>query len=297
MSNQLVAIEQGITNSMAQIKPLLPSNISEEVFKRAAITAVTTGYGLMDATQDSVIQCLAKCATDGLMPDGKEAALVVYSVKDGNNWIKKAQYMPMVDGVLKRARMSGEVLSIAAKVVYENDEFDYWVDEHGEHFKHRPKFGARGEVKLVYAFAKLKTGDLVFEGMDREDIDRVRGASKNGDKPNSPWGQWYDRMACKSVLHRLARRLPNSSEMMQMLEMGNQMNWQKDEPQAKQEAPQEEVIEDSNHRIASLIKATGKTTEDFLKWISAQYKREVATLDDLSDAEKNAVINKLEANA
>jgi recombination protein RecT len=170
---------------------------------------------------------LTRCARDGLMPDGREAAMVVYSTKNSRTgqYEKKAQYLPMVDGVLKRARQSGQVVNITGKVVHMADKFDYWVDEHGEHIEHRPAFENTGEIRLVYAFAKLTSGEIVVEVMSKADVEKVRDGTAKRDRDGklkipSAWQKWFDRMALKTVLHRLARRLPCASEMYSLLDVG-----------------------------------------------------------------------------
>lgn len=115
------------------IEALLPSGVSFEAFVRAAATAMAQNPELANADQKSVIQSLIRCATHGLVPDNREAALVTFKEKQGTNFVLKAQYIPMVDGVLKRARMSGQIAVIAAKAVFDGDAFDYWMDEQGEH--------------------------------------------------------------------------------------------------------------------------------------------------------------------
>lgn len=253
MDNNVVAVCD-IYNDLAPemerqgIKSLLPSHITPEAFLRTAAVAIAKDPNLAVADKQSVIMSLTRCATDGLIPDGKEAALVVYNTKvkgpdNRDTWIKKAQYMPMVDGVLKRARQSNQIDVIAGKAVFDGDQFDYWMDENGEHINYKPKFVGRGDFILAFAFAKLKTGELVVEVMPKEEIERVRAASKGGD--SGPWKDWYDRMAVKSVLHRLARRLPNASELIAMLEQGMVMNWQ--------EQPQQLKAPDSQPKAQSVL--------------------------------------------
>lgn len=223
MSNQAIATFKGhLQTRRDQFKDTLPKHVGVDNFIRCALTAVADNPKLLESDQTSLFGSLIKCAQDGLIPNGKEAALIVFKTKSGNNWIKKVQYMPMVDGVLKRARQSGVVENIAAKAVYSNDQFDYWMDEAGEHVHYKPDFdNERGQLKMVFAFAKLKSGELVIEIMPRLEIEKVRLASRSPD--SGPWVDWYDRMALKSVLHRLSRRLPNSSEIMEMLDRGNFM--------------------------------------------------------------------------
>ncbi|ENC6658464.1 recombinase RecT [Aeromonas hydrophila] len=218
------------------IEALLPSSVTFDAFVRAAATAMAQNPDLANADQKSVIQSLIRCATHGLVPDNREAALITFKEKQGNNYIMKAQYIPMVDGVLKRARMSGQIAVIAAKAVFDGDVFDYWMDEQGEHINYRPTFKGRGEFSLAFAFAKLHTGELIVEVMPKDDIERVRAASKTGNSEYGPWVKWYDRMAVKSVLHRLARRLPSASELVTLLESGDEFDYgrQPENPVAQQ---------------------------------------------------------------
>lgn len=236
MSN-LTVIQESLEKDLvaAGVQSVLPAHIKMEAFVRCGAVALTKNKDLGECQQESVIMSLTQCATDGLVPDGKEAALVAYNTNIGTkqqpNYVKKAQYLPMIDGILKRARMSGQIDAMTAKAVFENDEFDYWLDEAGEHIKYRPTYGERGAFKLAFAYARLKTGDLVVEVMSKEDIDKVRSASKTG--KYGPWADWYDRMACKTVFHRLARRLPNASEIVEMCEAGMNMKFEKDMGQAE----------------------------------------------------------------
>lgn len=288
MSNDIVNIEQSIIRDIPNIKDLLPSSVSVESFTRAAAIAIATTTDLNEADPTSIITSLSKCAADGLVPDGKEAALVVYNTKTKENgrdvWKKKAQYMPMIDGVLKRARMSGEIANIGAKVVYENDQFEYWIDEQGEHFRHVPNFNDRGEIKLFYSFANLKSGVLVFEVMIKTDVDKVRAASRSGQY--GPWKDWYDRMGCKSVTHRLAKRLPNSSEMIQMIEMGEQMNWQRPAEEIKKEREINPIYPDDKFQAnfpkwAKIIASGKKSTNEVIDTVQSNF--------ELTDDQKNTI--------
>ncbi len=229
--SQIAVIDQfqnEIQSQRGALKAVLPDHLPVDRFIKTAMMAIQNNPGLLDADRQSLFNSLQRCANDGLSPDNREAALIEFSTNAGTkqnpNYIKKVQYMPMIDGVLKRARQSGEVSVITARAVHQNDKFDYWVDEHGEHLLHRPLFsGDRGPMTLVYAMAKMKTGDVIVEPMTIADVERVKASSKTSGY--GPWKDWFDRMALKSALHRLARRLPNSSEVMEML---GQDNWMYD---------------------------------------------------------------------
>lgn len=244
-------------SSRQELEKVLPPSIPVDRFIRIAQTAIANNPELTDTDSVSLMNSLVRCGQDGLVPDNREAALVIFNtkVKDGNReyWVKKAQYMPMVDGILKRARMSGEIRVIAAKPVYEHDDFDYWMDEDGEHLNYKPNLrGARGDLQLVFAFARLNTGELVVETMTKDEIEQVRKASKNPDK--GPWKDWYERMGLKAVLHRHARRLPNASEVM---EITSRDSFMYDFDNMKDVTPRREALPTGNPsrpgRMASII--------------------------------------------
>lgn len=233
--------QQLIAAKKPELAKMLPSHISVETMERAANNALMRNPDIAACDPVSVYDSVMRCAQDGLIPDGKEAAIVVYGGKQG----KKAQYQPMIDGVLKRLRQSGLVEMISAKAVFEGDEFDYWFDEDGEHVRYRPDFTADGQrqFKLVFAYAKLKGGEMVVEVMNKAEVERVKSASKTGNSSYGPWAQWYDRMAVKSALHRLARRLPSSSETAQLIEVSERdidarFDSSRDVTPVKEEKPQ-----------------------------------------------------------
>lgn len=288
-----ITIRSDIDSKIDIIKSILPSSVSIDAFCRAANIAISQTPDLKQADAETLVNALSKCASDGLIPDGREAALIIFNTNKGTKqapkWVKAVQYLPMVDGVLKRARMSGQVASIAAKVVKDGDAFEYFVDENGEHFKHVPSFGIGGDLRLVYAYARMTSGELLMEVMDINDINRVRDASKGSS--HGPWKDWFDRMALKSVLHRLARRLPNSSEMAQMLETGNQMTFD-----SKSQA-RDEIEINPHARLFEILKERGTDNQKVLAWAGKGLKREVASFEELTDEEAGEIVKKLEAKS
>jgi recombinational DNA repair protein RecT len=65
----------------------------------------------------------------------------------------------------------------------------------------------------VYAVARVKGVEYpLVEVMGTEDIARVRAASQTS-RSDSPWRIWPEEMARKSVLKRVLKRAPSSTEM------------------------------------------------------------------------------------
>lgn len=205
MRSTLVKLEAEFANA-------LPPQIPVQKFIRTTVTAVQMNPSLLDADRRSVLAACMKAAQDGLLIDGREAAVVCYG--------KNAQYMPMIGGLLKKLRNSGELATIAAHVAYENDEFRYELGDE-ERIVHKPSLvGGRGNPIAVYAIAKTKDGAVYREVMSLEQVEQVRSVSKA--KNNGPWVQWWDEMARKTVLRRLMKRLPSSADVDALLESDNE---------------------------------------------------------------------------
>lgn len=212
MSKELT-VEQALKNNLASMKDqfrlALPSHITPEKFVRTLQTAVSTMPNLVNADRQSLFASAMKAAQDGLLPDGREAAIVTYRSKGGGY---TATYMPMVGGILKKVRNSGELSSITSQVVYEKDFFEFFIDEDGEHVTHRPEmFKERGAPIGVYALAKMKDGSVYIEVISVDEVNKVKASSRG---TNGPWsGPFEHEMWRKTAIKRLAKRLPMSSDL------------------------------------------------------------------------------------
>lgn len=203
-ANPVQVIRQNLTQMAPEFKAALPAHVSVEKFTRVVMTAIQNNADLANADRRSLFGAVVRLAQDGLLPDGREAAIVLF----GN----KAQAMPMIAGVLKKIRQSGEVAKVSAQVVYEHDHFvvKYGFDEDVEHVP-PPLDKPRGKPIGAYATAVLKDGAQLLEVMSHEEIEKVRSVSRSG--KNGPWAQWWGEMARKTVMRRLSKRLPMSTDL------------------------------------------------------------------------------------
>lgn len=218
MSTELTPME-AMRGTLVKMQPefasALPPQIPVEKFIRTTLTAVQMNPDLLGADRRSLLGACMKAAQDGLLLDGREAAPVIFNTKEG----KKVQYMPMVGGILKKIRNSGELASISANVVYDKDFFEYELGDN-ESITHKPFLGAdRGQQLAVYAVAKTKDGAIYREVMSVADVEKVRAASRAG--KFGPWVDWWDEMAKKTVIRRMAKRLPSSADVDQVFESDN----------------------------------------------------------------------------
>lgn len=201
----------------AEIAKALPKDIDPDRFIRTTITAVQMNPDLLNADRRSLLAACMRAAQDGLLPDGREAVLNIYNtkVKDRETgrdaWVQMVQFLPMVRGLLKCMRNSGEIAHIDAAAVYAKDHFRFTRGD-DPRIEHEPYLGEDdpGPVVAAYMIVKLRNGEIHREVMSKRDIEKVRAASKSPDGPG--WRNWYDQFAIKSVLKRGAKLLPSSSD-------------------------------------------------------------------------------------
>lgn len=221
MSNQVTTVKD-FQNSLAKeatkFKSVLPNHISPERFMRTIMTAVQSNPAILKNDYNSLVDSAIRCAKDGLLPDGREAAFVPFA--------GKVQYIPMYNGILKRIRNSGLICTIEANIIYENDYFK-WVQGSDPKLEHIPLFpGNRGEMIGVYAIAFYKgTNEKQFAVFDKNYIDEVMETKKNskGDLPDV-WVKHYNAMAQKTALRRLSKFLPMDAEISDLLDTGEYEN-------------------------------------------------------------------------
>jgi recombination protein RecT len=208
----------------------LPSHITPQRFKSIIMQAVMADPLLLAADRVSLFESCLAAANDGLLPDKKEGALVIYNTKlpkenkkDPDVWIKKVQWLPMVRGVLTKIYNTGKVKSADVGIVYGGDQFRYWKDDAGEHLHHEPAEDPdKSIIRRIYARVIMKDaegGGTFAEVLDTQEVEKIRKASKYSER--GPWVDWWDQMAIKSAIKRLAKRLPISRELEQVLSRDN----------------------------------------------------------------------------
>lgn len=264
-----------------QFRNSLPRHIDPEKFKAAILTAINLNPHLARAaTTDmkSLLVAASRAAQDGLMPDGRDAAFVVFGTA--------VQYMPMIGGILRKIRNSGELASIDAQVVYENDDFDYALGDE-PYIKHKPILrGERGEPIAVYATATLKDGSRYREVMTVSEVERVRAVSRSA--KNGPWVQWWSEMARKTAIRRLAKRLPMDTDVQDFFDRDAQNDGVDFTAETSQRPPQVSRIKD--RVLAAARRAPEAETADVVDDtpdVDPKTKAKVDTVDALQAGTQN----------
>ncbi|ESW92677.1 recombinase RecT [Mesorhizobium sp. LSJC280B00] len=181
----------------------MPAHIPVERFMRVVMTAIQNNPDLLKVSRHSLFNSAMKAAQDGLLPDSREGAIVPY--KD------QAQWMPMIGGVRKKARNSGEIATWDVHAVHENDDFDFELGDN-PFIRHKPTLGDPGKLIAVYSIATLKSGEISRDVMSVNAVEKIRTKSRG---KNTPWNDpiFYDEMAKKTVARRHSKVLPMSSDL------------------------------------------------------------------------------------
>jgi recombination protein RecT len=194
----------------AQMALALPKHMTSDRLARIALTEIRKVPTLAKCDQTSFLGAIMQCAQLGLEPGGALGHAYLLPFENRKKGITEVQFIVGYRGMIDLARRSGQIVSLTARTVHENDEFSYQYGLN-EDLKHVPASGDRGALLYVYAVAKLKDGGVQFEVMSRSDIDKVRAQSKAGNY--GPWQTHYDEMAKKTVIRRLFKYLPVSIEL------------------------------------------------------------------------------------
>lgn len=197
-----------IISMKGQIEAALPSVITGERFARMVLTAMSNTPQLASCTPKSFLGAMMQAAQLGLEPNTPlgEAYLIPFR----NHGTLECQFQVGYKGMISLAHRSG--LYVQAHEVYENDEFDV---EYGLDPKliHKPVFKDRGNVVAYYGMWKDKDGNFGFEVMSREDIEaHARKYSQSYGKGFSPWKTNFDEMAKKTVIKKVLKYAPMTTE-------------------------------------------------------------------------------------
>lgn len=260
--------------------------VDPERFMRVVKNALMRDGKIAEASNQSVFLECQKAISDGLVLDGREAALTRFNTRKQINgkWetVTEVVYIPMVQGIIKRARNSGEILSWVAELVYEAEVksgmFKIKLAPVPEILHDRMVFGDKGAIVGAYSAVRLRDGSVHYEWMDIHQLDAIKNRTKskkrierNGEtveEITGPWASDPGEMYRKTVMKRHAKKLPSSSEKLEpYLEPAHRVDalydMDRDEYDVGPVEPQQEPAAVANARKQSaaskLRKAAGKT--------------------------------------
>jgi recombination protein RecT len=193
-----------------QVMRAIPRHMDADKLLRVAMTTIRTNSMLLKCTKQSLLACIMGAAQLGLEPEPALGQCYLVPYWNKRKSVYEATLIPGYRGYLSLARRTGEVASVSAQVVYENDRFnlEYGLNERLEHV---PADGDRGEVRGAYVVFRYQDKSHSFDYMSKADIDKIRARSQASDK--GPWVTDYPEMAKKTVIRRHIKMVPLSVDL------------------------------------------------------------------------------------
>ena len=196
-------VEKRIENSAAIIKA---AGYDPEQYAAVVLNAMVVTPSLTECTKQSLEKSIIDCLNAGLLPDGKQAAIIPFA--------QTATLVPMVDGIVKLAHNAIKGLGLRALVVYKGDHFEYSDGAHVtlNHtqgaFCDPPRAIDKRPENIIAAYAVAKQPghmepDILV--MDRAGLDIYRNYSRSR---SGPWETHYAQMCQKTVIKQLLKLMP-----------------------------------------------------------------------------------------
>ncbi|QGH71319.1 DNA recomination protein [Yersinia phage vB_Yen_X1] len=204
-------------------------------------------------------------------------------------------------GLINIAVESGSIKWAQAKIVYSNDTYENTGVDTAPIHKYNA-FGNRGEIIGAYVTVKTRDDSYLTTEMSIDEIHRIRQRSESFKKGNSsPWKTDYEEMVKKTVIKRAYKLWPVSDRLANAIEMLNEQGEGIDF-NSERKASGERVISIANTKqvaeIREALSFIGRQEPQFVQYLSASvFKRDIQSLEDLTDHEATQAINMLKTIA
>jgi recombination protein RecT len=200
---------------------VLPSHIKPEQWIRLAQGALKKGkkqggrYELEIAAANNpgvFLAALLDAARLGLEPGTEQYYLTPRKTKGQLEILGIVGYQ----GIIELMYRAGAISSVVAECVYERDIFEF-APGRDDIPRHEIDWDSddRGQLRLVYAFARMKDGATSkVVVLNRQAIQKIKATSQGADSQYSPWQTNEPAMWLKSSVRQLAKWVPTSAEYM-----------------------------------------------------------------------------------
>lgn len=206
-------LQDYVQRMSSQIKLALPANLTPDRFQRIVLTAISSNPKLQECTPQSFLGAMMTAAQLGVEPNTPlgQGYLIPRKNKQG---ISECTFQLGYKGLIDLAYRSGEIVNIGAYTVYRNDEFHVQFGLNPD-ITHVPAMTGRGDPIAFYAYYRTKDGGFGFDVMSVEDVrthaKQFSESVKHG--WSSPWDSNFEEMAKKTVLKKVLKYAPLSTEV------------------------------------------------------------------------------------
>jgi len=167
----------------------------------------------------SILTCMFNAPKLGLNPDKVFGHIYFIPYKG------VLTYQIGYKGMIQLSLNSGKIRQVYADLVYEKDEWDFYRDEKGQHYIHRPALSekVRGKEICGYSVFEDTSGTPHIHVMDSYHIDEIKkmvAARMGKNFQYCPWGNplFEPEMRKKTVIRRHWKTEPMSAEVIEAME-------------------------------------------------------------------------------
>jgi recombination protein RecT len=188
-----------------ELSQALPKELTYKKFVEIVSMAIYHNPKLREVTPASMIEACIQSVKLGLTPNTPLGEAYIIPYKD------KATFQIGYQGLLAMCWRTGLYKTIVARPVHKDDQFDF---EYGleQSLTHKPATIPKGSPIYYYALLIRHDGGKDFIVMSHEYVEAyARQYSKSYDKPDGPWKKNFGGMALKTVLTRLLKHQPKST--------------------------------------------------------------------------------------
>lgn len=205
-------LQDYVQRMSGQIKLALPANLTADRFQRIVLTAISSNPKLQECTPTSFLGAMMTAAQLGVEPNTPlgQGYLIPRNGRNGMECTFQLGYKGMID----LAYRSGDIVNIGAYTVYKNDEFRVQFGLNPD-ITHVPCMTDRGDPIAFYAYYKTKDSGFGFDVMSVEDVRKHAKLYSESVKRgwSSPWDTNFEEMAKKTVLKKVLKYAPLSTEV------------------------------------------------------------------------------------
>lgn len=203
-----------VMSMLPQIGKALPTVLTPDRFSRIVLTALSSNRQLQECTPPSFLGAMMQAAQLGLEPNTPLGQ--AYFIPYRNHGVLECQFQIGYKGLLALFYRSGGK-DLQAHEVHENDTFEYELGLDPK-LRHVPALTDRGPVILYYAVYHTKDGGSGFAVMSMDDIKaHMNKFSKAAGKGFSPWSTNFDEMAKKTVIKKVLKYAPMTTEFVRAM--------------------------------------------------------------------------------
>ncbi len=205
MANAMEIFRKELVSQKLSLTEVLPSHLTADRLTRTIISAIKADVRLLECDRSSLWRAIMSAAVFGMEVDGRHSVILKFG--------KKAQWIPMVSGLITLAHNAG--FMIDSYVVRQKDSIHVVLGD-GATINHDPAMdqgrGTDNPVTAAYAIAWPigHKADRIFEYLELPDIiaRRDRSSGYRASPNDSPWTNDFPAMARKSAIRALANHLP-----------------------------------------------------------------------------------------